>query len=215
MELIYSGANNKLFSDIALKYNFKLGARLPTTVYYDDLYFADQNWHQPNKFKYIKSIKKHNPYKATVKDIETKNDLCTALDWSRAIAKYVHEIIIIPKVTGIIKHLPRQINNTQVILGYSIPSSYGSTNVPIWEFKGWDIHLLGGGPGKQIELFMYLDNIGNVISLDINSISKAAMFGSWWDNGWHNNNTDKDKDFIYRLFEKSCIGIMKAWENIL
>ena len=215
MELIYSDATNKRFSDIALKHNFKLGARLPATVYYDDLYFADQDWHKPNKSKYIESVKKYRPHKATVKDLEQWRDLCVTLDWSRAIAKYVHEIIIIPKVTGIIKHLPRKIDNTQVTLGYSVPSAYGATNVPIWEFRGWDIHLLGGGPGKQIELFMYLDNIGNVVSLDTNSINKAAMFGSWWDNGWHDDKMDKDKDFIYRRFEKSCIGIMKAWENFL
>jgi hypothetical protein len=63
----------------------------------------------------------------------------------------------------------------EYVLGYSVPSQYGSTPLPPEMFAGRSVHLLGGSWIKQRE---HLDVLGDdVISLDANSIGLSARYG--------------------------------------
>jgi GNAT superfamily N-acetyltransferase len=109
---------------------------------------------------------------ATVLDWEREDQLPEVLRWAEAAAEYVAEtIILIPKVMGGIDRLPRQIGGREVRLGYSVPTKFGATGIPAWEFAGWPVHLLGGSPHRQHDLTRYMD----VRSVDGNYAMKLAQ----------------------------------------
>jgi hypothetical protein len=151
IDLIYCASGNKRFAQIAVDTGFLYGAQLPGHVS-QPLYFADQNWKRPNRTKYMNALAKHRPHIATVTDIERSNQLTSILDEAEEASQYVEIIILIPKINGIIKQLPRTINGKEIRLGYSVPTPYGGTAVPLHEFIDWPIHLLGGSPHAQLTL---------------------------------------------------------------
>lgn len=209
-DLIYCASGNKRFAEIAINAGFLYGAQLPATIYYP-IYFADQNWKDPNKEKYMMALKEHKPYMASVLDLESESQLQEVLEWAEEAAAFVEIVMIIPKVFGIISKLPRQINGKQIRLGYSVPTKHGGTEVPIWEFYNWPIHLLGGSPHKQMVIRKYLD----VKSLDGNYHGlKARKWGEYWEwpGRWVSGKFQYN-DGIYDAFEFSCKNIMQAWQN--
>lgn len=219
--IIYCASGNARLAQIAIDHGMKYGAQLPGTIYHP-LYFADQNWKSPDRARYMQELQIHRPHLATVLDLETPNQLAEVLSWAEDAAIYTEHIIIIPKYSGAISHLPRTIAGKPVRLGYSVPTRYAGTEVPIWEFQGWPVHLLGGSPQKQLELAKYL----NVHSADGNYIQKAAVS---WVSAWHNGKEryaknryfptlremgiSPDTDAPYKAFEISCRNVMKAWAN--
>ena len=150
--LIYCAGKNKRLDTIAMDAGLKLGIQLPSTVIHFWPFFVDQNWKKPNRTKYIQSVQSIKPTMATVIDIESPTQFNEALSWAEEIASSVEYIIMIPKISGIIQDIPYSIHGAQVILGYSVPTKYGATSVPLWEFKDRHVHLLGGSPKRQIEL---------------------------------------------------------------
>lgn len=228
--LIYCAGGNKRFYEIATVAGFEYGARLPDTVY-GRLYFADQDFHDPNRETYMAALARHRPVMASVLDLEREEQLDDVLDWAEEAAQYIEHVMLIPKAPGIINKLPRHINGAGVILGYSVPTQYGGTDVPIWEFAGWPIHLLGGSPHKQMELWRYFTVIAQVVSVDGNYINKmATRYCQFWTPGdaqYANNrwwpmlkeadgklwgDGSKKTDAPYEAFRRSCENIMKAWK---
>lgn len=214
--LIYSGGGNRRFYDIAINAGFKYGARLPDTIY-GPLYFADQNWKKPNRSVYIEAIKKHKPAMATVLDWEIEEQFQVVLNWAEEIAPYVTDILIVPKVKGGIKKISHRIGNKRVVLAYSIPTLYGSTLVPIEEFAGWPIHILGGSPNAQIAIWHRISKISDVISIDGNYYRmKATRFCEHWEpNGkWIPDGRKTPDGAHYEAFRKSCKNINKFWSEL-
>lgn len=209
-DLIYCASGNKRFAQIAIDAGFLYGAQLPGTIYHP-IYFADQNWKNPDRGKYMAALAEHRPYMASVLDLENGNQLPEVLDWAEEAAQWVNIVMIIPKVFGIISKLPRCIGSADVRLGYSIPTKHGGTEVPIWEFYNWPIHLLGGSPHKQMEIRKYLD----VKSADGNYHGlKARKWGEYWERpGRWVPGQFQYKDGIYDAFELSCKNIIEAWQK--
>lgn len=222
MRLIYCAGKNPRFDQIALRSGFELGAQLPTTQYHDSLAFADQDWKNPDLSRYGAELKKYRPAMATVLDWERVEQLPEVLEWAEEVARWVEQVLIIPKVIGGIDQLPRRIGGTPVVLAYSVPTRYGGTPVPAWEFVGWPVHLLGGSPHRQMEIAHYL----NVMSVDGNMHNKMATRCQFWvpgtargaRNRWWPmlNETDGwrwGKDAIYEAFRRSCENIKTAWQT--
>lgn len=219
--LIYCAAGNKRYMDIALKHGFKCGAQLPNTIYHEP-YFVDQNYNKPNFDKYMKALEKHKPFMATVLDWDERRSFDEVLQWAEAAAQFVQDsVIIIPKICGTIAQIPHTIGGKNVRLGYSIPTTHGGTPVPIWEFFGRPVHLLGGSPQSQLENMRY----GlNVKSADGNYTSKMAnRYNQFFVNGtatYAKNRYypqlqesvygDIAIDAPYFAFELSCINFMAA-----
>jgi len=206
---------------------FKYGARLPGTVY-GPLYFADQDWKNPSRETYMNYLRKFRPVMATVLDWEEDEQLSEVLDWAEEAAELVTGgVIIIPKVMGGTSVLPRTIDGRRVILGYSVPTKYGGTDVPLWEFAGWPVHLLGGSPQKQIHYYLHLRGIAEVVSVDNNMHEKMAVrlcaFWTWrklsqsqhryWPQ-LQEVGIENTKDAPYIAFKMSCENIRKAWEEV-
>ena len=55
-----------------------------------------------------------------------------------------------PYAFGGIARVPEQIGGKAVRLGYSVPTKFGGTEVPLWEFGQRPVHLLGGGCVSEI-----------------------------------------------------------------
>lgn len=228
VELIYCAAGNQRLAEIAVAHGFHYGAQLPGTVYTDvaAVYFADQDWKKPNRAKYMAALARHRPHMATVLDWDREEQLPEVLDWAEEAAQYVRVVVVIPKVFGGIRRLPRTIGGAEVRLGYSVPTRYGGTQVPVWEFGGWPVHLLGGSPAQQMRLAHYLD----VVSADGNMAQlMATSYCAFWRPGrrpftnswpsilqadgqeWGNGGTDADAP--YEAFRRSCQNIMSAWHK--
>jgi N-acetylglutamate synthase-like GNAT family acetyltransferase len=168
--LIYCAAGNKRYADIALKYGFRYGAQLPHTIYHPP-YFADQDWKKPDRAKYMAALARHRPALATVLDYERDDQHEEVMSWAEEAAQYVSEaVIVIPKAQGSIARIPECIGGKRVRLGYSVPTKYGGTSVPVWDFGRREVHLLGGSPQEQHRLAGML----NVKSADGNYIAKMS-----------------------------------------
>lgn len=224
-ELIYCADGNPRFAQIAIEAGFLYGAQLPKTIYWP-VYFADQNFKRPRYVGYINALRRHQPYMASVLDIEEWRRLDEILMRAEEVARFCQVVMLIPKVPGIIKFLPCQICDKPVRLGYSVPTSYGKTMVPVNEFAGWPVHLLGGSPSRQYELSKEMDvksvdgNYHQLMSRynqffcpDRLSTARNPLWptlleadGRKWGNG------GKDADAPYEAFRRSCKAIVAMWQ---
>ena len=219
-ELIYCGGGNKRFAEIAGRYRLSCGAQLPSTVYYP-IVFADQNWKNPNREKYMRALALHRPRLATVLDWEREEQLDEVLSWADEASRHVKTVIIIPKVMGGIPSIPTQINGVPVRLGYSVPTAYGGTQLPVWEFGKRPVHLLGGSPQAQKMLTHYM----NVVSADGNYIQKMAVRNNAFmaTKGAYKNGHFPmlneigmghiRKDTPYMAFEMSVMNMKAYWQD--
>lgn len=240
--LIYCAGGNARFAQIAIEHGFEYGAQLPDTIYFP-AYFVDQNWKNPDFEKYMKALAETRPCLATVLDWERWGQYARVIWWAVNAVKYATEaVVIIPKIPGSIRFIPKFIGEMPVRLGYSVPTRYGGTTVPISEFIGWPhgVHLLGGSPEKQIELsgLNKLAFFDNVPKLDVRSADTnyhqfmAKNYNQFWMPGnatWARNrywptlreanggqlwgDGSKKADAPYKAFELSCQNIMKEWRS--
>lgn len=223
IDLIFCAGGNKRLAEIAIKNGFRFGSQLPSTNYFP-IYFADQDWKNPKKDAYLLEIRRLRPKIATVLDLEFDYQVDEVLSWAEDISKVVEVVIIIPKFSGAISLLPKKINGKEVRLGYSVPTKFGGTNVSIDEFIDFPVHLLGGSPHKQLNLF----NKMNVKSVDGNMSAKmATRFCAFWTNGdatyaknryWPQLKEADGYNFgfgaVYEAFDRSCKNIINAWRNV-
>lgn len=216
--LIYCAGGNPTFRHIASAHGWLNGARLPDTVYGPDLYFADQEYKKPDRRRYMEAVAKHRPTVATALDWERPEQEREVFAWSEELSALVEAVVIIPKVAGTIDRIPERFGKARVILGYSVPTTYGGTTVPVWEFGVRPVHLLGGSPQKQMGLYCYL----NVVSADGNMAHQQAHKCRFWseaktDKG-HWTQLSKAGDFRTEnvnaeCFRRSCANIQVAWRR--
>lgn len=161
------------------------------------------------------ALAQHKPFLASVLDWERQEQLPEILGWAEDAAQHVEVVMLIPKVMAGVDQLPRTIGGKPVRLGYSVPTSFGGTELGLWEFSGWPCHLLGGNPQTQMQVSRYL----NVVSADGNAAQKAAV--SWnmvWQAGKWQRLCDVagkiEEDAPYAAFEISCRNIMAAWRKM-
>jgi len=224
-KLIYCGAGNKRFAKIAIECGLEYGARLPNKIYHAP-YFADQDWQNPNRQRYMAAVRQYRPALATVLDLEDETQLTEVMSWAEEVAAYVTEaVIIIPKIP-VIDKLPHTIQGRQVRLGYPVPikteSKFAGRPLPIWAYGRRPVHLLGGSPQAQLTLAHSL----NVQSIDNNYIMNRAIKGMFFSGGsaryaknryfpLGNESVFGDVliDMPYFMFRLSCINLVAAWSG--
>lgn len=211
--LVFCRGGNRRMTEISLAAGYRYGAQLPDTIYYPP-WFVDQNWRAPDRARYMRALAEHRPALATVLDWERDDQLPEVLDWAEEASQHAGRVVIIPKVQGGIERLPRRVGGADVVLGYSVPTRYGGTPLPAWEFAGWPIHLLGGSPQAQMHTWQHLTGVAEVVSADGSGTATAAMHGVYWRaGGWVTRDPDlpKGTDLPYRAFERSCREVVAAW----
>ena len=220
--LIYCADGNPSFARVAVEAGWLYGARLPNTVY-EKVYFADQDWKSPERQAYMTALAEHHPTMATVIDWEKEDQLAEVLSWAEEAAQYVMEsVLVVPKVVGGISLLPRKVNGKRVVLAYSVQTSYGGSPVPLWELKGWPVHLLGGSPQEQMRVACQIGMICDVVSVDGNMAAMQARKGRTWQrekcnkgHWWQLRDCGDDRSKpALECFRRSLDAISKAWKEV-
>lgn len=216
--LIYAADGNPVFARAAVDAGWLYGARLPAWVGLP-VYFADQDWKTPDRAGYMAALALHRPHMATVLDWERPGQRDEVFSWAEEAAQYVRQVVIIPKVPGMLGEIPGQIGGADVVLGYSAPTSYGASPVPLWEFGRRLVHVLGGSPHRQMELAGYL----NVVSVDGGMSQMQAFKGRFWSpvkrrkGRWVQLSEDGDdrKDgAALECFRRTMANVRAAWEHM-
>ncbi len=175
--IIWCADGNAAHSRAALAAGWLYGVRLPTGSMLTDvpLTFADQNWRKPDRARYFAALARHRPALATCLDWERPEQFDEVLSWAEEAASLVTEaVLVIPKVSGMLDRIPTRINGRDDWLAYSVPTSYGGSPIFLAELAGWPVHLLGGSPQRQLDLYRYLRGICDVRSIDNNMVKKMA-----------------------------------------
>lgn len=225
--LIYCAGGNRRFAEIALAAGYRYGSQLPETVY-APLYFADQDWRRPDRAAYMAALAAHRPAMATVLDWEREGQLPEVLDWAEEAAQHVGSVLIVPKVMGGIGRIPREVGGAPVVLAYSVPTRFGGTEVPAWEFTGWPVHLLGGSPRRQMAIWHHLRGRCEVVTADGNYAQMMAVrhnqfwapgnarYGRdrWWPRLAEADGQPWGEGAPYEAFRRSCANIVEAWGGL-
>lgn len=218
-ELIFCADGNPRAAEIACGAGWRYGARLPSTVYRPP-YFADQDWRKPDRVAYMAALAEHRPRYATVLDWEREGQWPEVLSWAEEAAAYAERVVVIPKIPGTIPEIPIRVGGAEVVIGYSVPSRYGATSVPLWELRGRAVHLLGGSPQAQMRTWEYLGGVCDVCSADGNMLLKMANTRCcYWSpepsekGRWHPMNHEVEADATFEAIRRSCANIMAAWRR--
>lgn len=148
------------------------------------LAFMDNEWTDYEHEAHLAGLARVHPRYATVRDLVTREQAANAgvayyslsetLDMAAQVAEHTDSVVLIPKY-DCLDSLPETIGGTRVVLGYSVPSSYGGTLLPPAAFAGRPTHLLGGAWLSQRG---FLNEMGaDVVSLDNNHVAKIARVG--------------------------------------
>lgn len=230
MHLIASTGGNRFLTKIAVDHGFKYGAQLPTTVRHPELWFADQDWKKPEKHhRYLRMVKEWRPHLATVVDIECEDDMPRALAMADEIGPYVGHILWIPKMKGCIGRLPREVHGRECMLAYSVPTKYGGTTLPLDDFVGWKVHLLGGNPFQQADAVHKLWGRTEVYAVDGNFwVRQATRFCQFFhrerflparNRHWPTLKEYHGDKWVgngpQEAFSRSCKTILAFWDDVL
>lgn len=149
-----------------------------------DLMFIDNEWHGYDHAEHVAAVAEFHPKYATTRDVMTKAQcdesgvefltFAQIMEQAEEIAQHCDNVIVIPK-HDVIDKIPETIGGKRVVLGYSVPSSYGQTEILPERFKGRPVHLLGGPWSKQRALLTVLGE--DCVSIDNNQILKISQYG--------------------------------------
>jgi hypothetical protein len=206
VSLIYVQDGNPRLAGIAREAGFLYGVRGTQAPYFDPA-FVDLDWRRPDFPAHLERCRRWRPRFAVAGDAEDAAQLAGVLEQAALLRRLVPEVIVVPKSPGLVERIPQD-----YVVGLSVPTRFGATQAPFWEYRGRRVHLLGGAPGAQLRLHAFLGP--DVVSVDGNSHLKAAGYGSWW-NGrrWTEGEEREERgpDMLYRAFARSCEHIVDAW----
>lgn len=217
LDLVYCAGGNPRLSQIASEEGWLLGFRSDKTMGNFVATFVDIDYKQPDFERHLAVVAKHRPKYAVVPDLSetgtTRSDIDRAISQAGELAQYCEIPLIVPKLSGQIALLPGAI-----AIGYSVPSRYGGASYPLWELAGRHVHLLGGSPRKQIQVYLHLAGIATVLSVDGNYAQKQAVrYAEYWNGkAWqHHPDLRTGRDDLYlECFRLSCRTIRACWQQI-
>lgn len=175
--------------------------------------FVDIDFKRPNVDRHIEVVKQFKPKYAVVLDIMQMSDVDIAVKTACDFADLGVRPIVVPKV-NCLSSIPHEF-----ILGYSIPTRYGGTDLDLELFTGRKIHLLGGSPKRQAMYYNFFGSLGcSVVSADSNTINKAARKGTLWkdrfDSEWAAGTYSKYEDYYHRTLCESLKNVWAYWQAI-
>ena len=197
--LFYCGSGGaSKFDQIALDAGWQIGIRScgrykPASGQKID--FVDLDWKNYDHLRHLACCKTVRPHLASARDIERLEDLPEILREAEEISRYAEKVILIPKISVKLPNL-----NFDYILGYSVPTSYGGSPLPLSFFNFAPIHLLGGSIHRQHEIFK--SGAVKVYSLD----TKLDLYARYGKSSWPTANPRYQKlgNTCYEAFKISC-----------
>jgi hypothetical protein len=171
--------HSKTVLQIAAEFGWKPGARytnLRDVRGTDRLGFLDIDWKNYCYDQHLTAAKSTKPEVTVAQDVVLATDLPMILEQAEALAEHADNVIIVPKDINLSDDMIHLIPE-KFLLGYSVPTKYGGTAIPLEAFDGRPVHLLGGRPDVQRHL---ADSL-NVTSMDTNRFTLDAGFGDYFD----------------------------------
>lgn len=223
LDLIFCAGNTRSFLQIAYEAGYLLGVRSDCSAYDYPIQFVDNEFRKPEKWqKHVKTVKIHKPKYATIPDLSEKfvsnADIERAMKQYEQLSGYCEIPLITPHLPGQIAMLPEH-----VAIGYSVPTSYAGARYELSELKGRRVHILGGSPYEQMEIFKALAGRAEVMSADGNAAMNVARnWAQYWDRGWidHPEKGVKlpdgsNKPVYLECWKWSCRNIKREWSRLV
>lgn len=169
--------HSKKTIDIADKFGWLPGAKytnLRDIKHCKRVGFIDIDWKNYCFEKHIDAVIKTSPLYTVAKDIIDIKEVDEILYQADQLSNYAENVILVPKdckLKNMLNNLPHK-----YLLGYSVPTKYGGTEISTSHFQR-PVHLLGGRPDIQRKLA----NEMQVISFDCNRFTIDAKFGDYFD----------------------------------
>ena len=215
IDLIYCAGGNPRLSQIAVEEGWLIGFRSDYTAPNYPISFIDIEYKQPDFMMHLRTVAKYKPKYAIVPDLSDKTidqqDISRVIKQAELLAEYCEIPLIVPKLSGQLELIP-----DHFAIGYSVPSRYGGADYLLWELAGRRVHLLGGSPKKQFQVYLHLSGIADVMSADGNyAQGQAVKFGEYWTGKkWieHPEVKTGKKDLYFDCWRWSCQNIMKGWK---
>jgi hypothetical protein len=178
MSVLKFVAHSRLVLTLAAKRGWLPAARytnLRDVRGYERLGFLDIDWRGYSFGRHISAAKATYPIMTVACDIERRDQIPRVLDQAEELSQYAEYVVVVPKLAYLGVHL--DLIPARYILGYSVPTRYGMTNLPARAFRGRSVHLLGGRPDHQRLLASELE----VVSMDCNRFTLDARYGDYFD----------------------------------
>lgn len=201
---------SKRVSKHAIRQGWLPGARytnLRDIKEFDKIGLIDIDWKNYDFNAHLDAVKLVKPILTVARDIEDITELEDIIKQAYILNEYAKYVIIVPKDIRLIGHINELIPE-QFILGYSVPTKYGGTKIPISEFRNRPVHLLGGRPNIQLELAKQL----NVFSMDCNSFTIDAAFGKYFDGKSFKKHPNGGYD---NCINETINNINNSWNNYI
>jgi hypothetical protein len=137
--------------------------------------FVDNNFEDPSYERLVDIIERTDPAYAVLPDVYDTDDCDDVIAFGHRIHDgYDVTPVVVPKTEFDFTRLPGN-----WILGFSVPSGYGETDVPIASFTTHPVHLLGGSHRNQLKFANRAVEHGvELFSVDGNAFAKGASYGN-------------------------------------
>src|SRR5260370_7277339 len=171
MSVIKVVADSYTVLKIAANFGWLAGARytnLRDVRRFERLGFLDIDWRHYNFRQHLSAAKATKPYMTVARDIEQVCDLPRILEQGFELLQHSVHVVIVPKATTLEGDLEERIPGC-FLLGYSVPSRYGKTEISPKAFRR-PVHLLAGRPDVQRRLGEQL----RAFSIDCNRFTLDA-----------------------------------------
>jgi|SRR5450432_214959 len=142
---------------------------------FDRLGFLDIDWRNYDFRRHLAAAKATRPLLTVAKDLECKKDLQRTIDQADELAQYCVKVVVVPKARIFAATL-NEVIPTRFILGFSVPTKYGGTQIDPARFRR-PVHVLGGRPDTQRRMAALMP----VVSFDCNRFTLDAQFGDYFD----------------------------------
>jgi hypothetical protein len=141
----------------------------------DRLGFLDIDWRCYSFKKHLEVAKAVRPLITVARDIVDKHKINQTLEEAEELAEYAQFVVVVPKDKRLQQDMERKIP-PKFILGFSVPTRYGGTEIAPEAFRR-PVHLLGGRPDVQRRIAKAL----KVFSIDCNRFTLDAAYGDYFD----------------------------------
>lgn len=136
--------------------------------------FLDIDWRKYDFARHLAAAQATRPFITVARDVLEACALRRVLREAEQLAKFADHVVIVPKAPRLAKMMAQIPDG--FLLGYSVPTQYGATELPAELFTK-PVHLLGGRPDVQRRLA----NKMPVFSLDCNRFTLDAAYGDFFD----------------------------------
>lgn len=140
-----------------------------------DVDFVDNNFEDPDRDRICDIVERVSPTYVVLPDIYSSSSVEGVVEFGELLStEYGVTPIVVPKCEFDFTEVP-----DSWLMGFSVPSGYGGTDIQINQFDTHRVHLLGGSPRNQIKYAnVALEADVKVYSVDGNAFAKASGFGN-------------------------------------